>query len=80
MPVPGFQEFMLPMLELASDGKEHSLEEARTTIAARFNLTEQEQNELLPTPNRRALVIASLGQSPICNRRICLIPVAGIIC
>jgi restriction system protein len=49
MAVPGFQEFMLPMLELAGDGHEHSLEEARTAMAGRFNLTEQEQRELLPT-------------------------------
>jgi len=49
MPVPGFQEFMLPMLELASDAREHSLAEARTAMAARFDLSEEDQNELLPT-------------------------------
>jgi len=49
MPVPGFQEFMLPLLELSADGQEHSLAEARTAMATRFKLTEDEQNELLPT-------------------------------
>lgn len=49
MPVPGFQDFMLPLLDLASDGKEHSLAEARTALAARFSLSEEDQNEMLPT-------------------------------
>lgn len=49
MPVPGFQTFMLPVLELASDGQEHSLEEARDTLAARFALSEADQAERLPT-------------------------------
>ena len=41
------------MLELASDGAEHSLEEARNVIAVRFNLTDEERAELLPTGKRR---------------------------
>lgn len=73
MPVPGFQEFMLPMLELASDGREHSLEETRTAMASRFNLSEQEQNELLPTAkqtrfsNRVAWAKSYLQQADLLN-------------
>jgi restriction system protein len=37
------------MLRVAGDGKEHSLAEARTRIASDFNLTEAEQEELLPS-------------------------------
>ena len=73
MPVPGFQEFMLPLLELASDGQEHSLEEARNGMAVRFNLSEEEQNELLPTAkqtrfsNRVAWAKSYLQQAALLN-------------
>jgi len=40
---------MLPLLELASDEKEHSLEQARQVMANRFNLTPVDQTEMLPT-------------------------------
>jgi restriction system protein len=53
LPIPDFQSFLLPVLELASDGAEHSLEEARNVIAARFGLTEEERAELLPTGRQR---------------------------
>ncbi len=53
MPIPDFQSIMLPLLELASDGKEHSLEEARNLLAKRFNLTETERGELLPSGRQR---------------------------
>lgn len=53
MPIPDFQSFMLPVLELASDGKEHSLEEARTLLVDRFNLTKAEREELLPSGRQR---------------------------
>lgn len=49
MPVPDFQILMLPLLQLASDGREHTMQEARTQLAAKFGMTETEQNELLPT-------------------------------
>jgi restriction system protein len=53
MPIPDFQSFMLPVLELASDGKEHSLEEARDVLAERFGLTDAEREELLPSGRQR---------------------------
>jgi restriction system protein len=40
---------MLPLLELAADGHEHSLEEARDSLAARFGLSDTERAELLPS-------------------------------
>lgn len=55
MPVPKYHEFMLPMLEFLSDGKEHSLREAIEFLATRFNLSEDERKELLPTGNQSIL-------------------------
>jgi restriction system protein len=47
--VPDFQSFLLPMLRIAGDGKEHSLAEARSRLAADFKLTQAEQEEVLPS-------------------------------
>src|SRR5262245_4315925 len=40
---------MLPMLRLAGDEQEHALSEARHQIAAELQLTQAEQEELLPS-------------------------------
>jgi restriction system protein len=42
MAVPDFQSFFKPLLELASDGEEHSVREAREIIANRMNLSQSE--------------------------------------
>jgi restriction system protein len=49
MAIPGYQEFMLPLLTLAGDGKEHSVTEAMTWLAERFNLSDAEQSIMLPS-------------------------------
>ena len=38
MTIPDFQSIMLPLLELASDGKERSLADSREAIAGVFDL------------------------------------------
>lgn len=53
MPMPGFQEFMRPMLALAADGVVHTIAEARDHIAAHFSLTEAERGEILPSGRQR---------------------------
>lgn len=53
MPIPEFQSYMLPMLQLASDGQEHSLEDAREALAKQFNLSLEERSELLPSGRQR---------------------------
>lgn len=40
---------MLPLLQIAADGKEHSLSEARATLSAQFKLNEVDLEELLPS-------------------------------
>ena len=49
MAVPGFQSLMLPLLRIAGDGREHSLAEARETLAGEFKLSAAEQDEPLPS-------------------------------
>jgi restriction system protein len=49
MSIPDFQSIMLPLLELASDGKEYKLAEAIELLATHFNLTDTEHQELLPS-------------------------------
>src|SRR5581483_1348701 len=53
--VPDYQKLMLPILQFASDGKEHSLSEAEDAIARHFALSEQDRKELLPSGNQRKL-------------------------
>jgi restriction system protein len=59
MAIPDYQSVMLPLLELAKDGAEHSLAEAIDKLTAHFKLTESEQNELLPS-----------GRQPIFENRV----------
>ena len=40
MAVPDFQSFFKPLLEIAADGKEHSMKEARELIAQKMNLSD----------------------------------------
>ncbi len=49
MPIPDFQAIMRPWLELASDGAEHSLQDIISELAVRFDLSESERAELLPS-------------------------------
>jgi len=49
MAIPDFQSVMLPLLKFASDGREHSLQEAVDALAVSFQLTPEEKQELLPS-------------------------------
>jgi restriction system protein len=49
MTIPDFQSIMLPLLEIVNDGKEHRHREVSEALAAKFNLTEEEREELLPS-------------------------------
>lgn len=49
MAVPDYQTLMLPLLQVAADGKEHSFAEARNKLAAQFELTANDLAELLPS-------------------------------
>jgi len=53
MAIPDFQSFFKPLLEIAADGEEHSLKEAREKLAKIFELNEEDLNELLPSGTQK---------------------------
>jgi restriction system protein len=57
MSIPDYQSLMLPLLRLASDGNEHRISEAAEHLARTFNLSADEQAELLPS--RKQTVFAN---------------------
>lgn len=80
--IPGFQTFMLPLLELLADGEEHTIADVRDRLAAAFQLTEADRSELVPLgrqtrrgPSRNDAVSRLIchdrirGQSPYPRRR-----------
>lgn len=55
MPVPDYQEFMLPILRLASDRQEHRLRDTVETMADEFRITDTDREELLPSGRQTVL-------------------------
>lgn len=49
MAVPDFQSLMLPLLRIAGDLKEHTIEEAKNVLALEFKLSEKDKNEMRST-------------------------------
>jgi len=47
--VPDFQSLMLPFLRIASDEKEHSMQETREYLAKKLKLSEMDLKEMLPS-------------------------------
>lgn len=55
MAVPDFQTMMLPFLQMARDGNEHSLKEAREILASHYNLTQDDLEERVPSGQQTKL-------------------------
>ncbi len=53
MAVPGYQEFMLPLLQLTGDGQEHTVAEAMRTIALEMNISDSDQQVELASGQTR---------------------------
>src|SRR3954469_13235415 len=47
--IPDFQTVMLPLVEALTDGQERTMRELPALLAGRFEVTEQEQQEVLPS-------------------------------
>jgi len=59
MSIPDFQSIMLPLMQLASDGKEHSFRDSVEYLAKLFKLSDDDRKELLPS-----------GQQPTFDNRV----------
>jgi restriction system protein len=55
MAIPGYQEFMLPLVKLASDGQEHKITDAIDKLADQFGIGEQERETMLPSGTQTRL-------------------------
>lgn len=53
MSIPDFQALMRPVLEIHADGRDHERAPLRKELAERFELSGDEQAELLPSGNQR---------------------------
>ena len=49
MPIPKYDEIMLPLLQLLSDGRSHTKRELTEKMADHFNLTADERGQMLPS-------------------------------
>ncbi len=49
MAIPDYQTLMLPVLKVAGDGQEHRIGDAVNQLARDFGLTEEEQQQILPS-------------------------------
>lgn len=49
MAVPGYQEFMLPLLRLASDRQEHTTAQAMEVLANQLGISEEDREAMLPS-------------------------------
>ena len=59
MAIPDFQSLMLPLLEAVRDGGEHQTKSLVETLAKRYQLTQEERTQLLPS-----------GKSPTFDNRV----------
>lgn len=52
MAIPKYFEFFPPIMEVLSDGKIHHFKEVRDYCVKYYSLTDEEQQEMLPSGNR----------------------------
>ena len=75
MAVPDFQTLMLPLLELAGDGQQHTSAEAVESLAQRFQLSTDDRGQLLqngqPRFNNR------VGWATTCLKKAGLVQAVG---
>jgi restriction system protein len=72
--VPDYQRVMLPLMQLASDEREHSLRDVIDTLSQDFHLSQEERTELLPSgrqakfDNRVAWAVTYLSKAGLLQR------------
>src|ERR1043166_1727021 len=55
MAIPGYQEFMLPLVKLAVDGQDHKITDAIDSLADQFGVSELERATMLPSGTQTRL-------------------------
>jgi restriction system protein len=55
MAIPGYQEFMLPLVKLAADGQEHKITDAIEALADQLGVSEPEREIMLPSGTQTRL-------------------------
>ena len=55
MPMPDYQDCMLPLLESLADGQDYQLRAVTRLVADRFSLSEQERAEMLPSGSQTVI-------------------------
>ena len=55
MSVPGYQDFMLPLLKLAADAKEHKSSDAMEHLATQLGISDEDQQALVPSGQQTQL-------------------------
>jgi restriction system protein len=60
MPIPDYQGFMLPFLQVISDGQEHHVRDIVTKLADQVGLTNEERQQMLPS-GQQSLVANRVG-------------------
>jgi Mrr restriction endonuclease-like protein len=53
MAIPGYQDFMLPLLRMAGDGHEHARADALAFLIKEFHITDEERKEILASGANR---------------------------
>lgn len=76
MTVPDFQTLMLPLLQIAADGQEHTLSEAIESLARQYNLSDADRRELLPS-GRQSKFVNRVGWSATYLRKTKLLEGTG---
>ena len=76
MTVPDFQTLMLPLLQIAADGREHKLSEAIETLAEQYDLSPADRRELLPS-GRQSKFVNRVGWSATYLRKTKLLEGTG---
>ncbi|MCP4590974.1 MAG: restriction endonuclease [bacterium] len=74
MAVPGYQDFMLPLLKIAADGQEYKISDAMDALAAEMVISEEDQQLMLPSGtqtqyyNRVSWAVMYLAKSLLLER------------
>ena len=53
MAIPDFQSIMLPLLKIMDDKTEHNIAGVRDTLAKKFEISDSEKKEILPSGQAR---------------------------